>query len=1041
MNIFQLVGTVAINKEGAVRDINVIKKSAEGASTAMGRSFTKFTGYVQRHSAQIKAAGRTMTILGGIATAAFGVSIKAAAKFEEELANVSTMLDQSAMKILPEYRAELQNLSMEFGESTATLSKGLYDILSASIPPAEALDVLAVSAKAATAGLTDTGTAADAITTIINSYGMEAKDAGIISDKLFAIVKRGKTTFGELAPAIGRVAATAAKSGLSFDELGATIATVTRAGINTRETMTSINGVLKSFLKPQTDAIVVAKQFGIELNTNTLRTIGLTGVMEKLKDATAEQLATIFGNVRGLKGMMAALGDAEGHARDYKLMLEAAGLTQEAFEKQSDTLSFKLKQLKQTFNVVKVEIGTALIPVVQELTENLMVTISKWKEWIEANPELARGIAETTFVLSALMIPLGMLVMMLPGLVVGFGGLGKALGGVVIAYKQIALTTAAINGLNFTSAGVVGKLALMYFGLQAAIVVAAVGVVKLIGVANEYYTKTLPALNRAQQTTVNVQYRLATALGVSLEQYQEWLSAGVGMTDMMNRAGVTLQQFKDNLAGFDVSVLSQELGITAERLWEIVESGEPIADLLERIGVEFSDLSGIASIAAGNLDKVSTAFRELEASQPKIEPIKDVFMLMSLDIKETEDKIKSLTQEMVEMKEKGFSTKEIDEYQKKIDALNERLGKLKNMINGLSSSGEELDEGMFRSAETYGKAIDLVEELTENMSDLEKQQASINEYWDEAIDALGKMGLAEEALNERTELYNKAREYELRLLDEKKQKLEDVIKAQEDYADSMKTIEDRMFELTHTQREIEIRDLDRKKEKLIEIAKQAELSAQEEIAAIKKIIEWYEKEISLLDEKKRREITSMGTAKLYDVFTESGEKVLVVTSDQIQKMENLGYTVKPSPMQEGGLIKTFMNATKFLASGGSTGTDTVPIMGTPGEYMVDKPNTDFIRATGLVSGGLVDAIVKGLPPPPPPAKFAGGGMVGTWGATASGGASVPVAGKSGRWEYNINFVNPVVRSEEDLVRLKELMEEVVAGNIDLLDLSGNEIGV
>jgi len=38
---------------------------------------------------------------------------------------------------------------------------------------------------------------------------------GIISDKLFATVKRGKLTFAELAGSIGKVSATAAIAGLS----------------------------------------------------------------------------------------------------------------------------------------------------------------------------------------------------------------------------------------------------------------------------------------------------------------------------------------------------------------------------------------------------------------------------------------------------------------------------------------------------------------------------------------------------------------------------------------------------------------------------------------------------------------------------------------------------------------------------------------------------------------------------------------------------------------------------------------------------------
>ena len=956
MNIFTLVGNVAINKEGAVRDINVIKKSAEGASTAMGRSFTKFTGYVQRHSAQIKAAGRTMTILGGVATAAFGVSIKAAAKFEEELANVSTMLDKSAMQILPEYREGLQNLSMEFGESTATLSKGLYDILSASIPPAEALDVLAVSAQAATAGLTDTGTAADAITTIINSYGMEAKDAGIISDKLFAIVKRGKTTFGELAPAIGRVAATAAKSGLSFDELGATIATVTRAGINTRETMTSINGVLKSFLKPQTDAIVVAKKFGIELNTNTLRTVGLTGVMEKLKDATAEQLATIFGNVRGLKGMMAALGDAEGYARDYELMLNSLGLTQEAFDKQSDTLSFTLKRLKETFNVVKVEIGTALIPMIKELSENLITTVGNVKEWIKVNPELTKGIAEFGLKFAAFMLVFGPFMMMLPGMIAAWPAIAAGATAASGAFAALATTL----GLTVAQLG----FAIIGFGLLYIEIRKAWDEIRN-GPSWKEIGKMAEGAAKAQTTALE---KLQKAYNLTNEELQYWI---------------------DN----------------QKMVPRILEESRRKTQMLE---------ADQRAIAAATKDYVEVIKEEIRA-------IEDLDSAIAVSIITGGE----LSEQQTEYMERRKTMSDLDRTatQRKIDDLDlECIALINNMETNLMTMQE------------------------------------IDDYRQVMLDHIVKES------SERQE-----------------------------HLSNMEQIESRLYELTHTATESRIRDLGLERDARIEAAKQAYLSAEAMERAVAKYEELYdrektaileveiarvEKEIASINEAierreaageaideliKDRDAEIANLAKLksaYDGTAVAAEKLAIAEqkrpyykkvdvegniigfqSQQQLSGEEAAAGVTLVEMASGGLIKTFMNATKFLARGGSTGTDTVPIMGTPGEYMVDKPNTDFIRATGLVSGGLVDAIVKGLPPPPPPAKFAGGGMVGTWGASVSGGASVPVAGKSGKWEYNINFNNPVVRSEEDLVRLKELMEEVMAGNIDLLDLSGNEIGV
>jgi TP901 family phage tail tape measure protein len=345
---------------GLIEAVDTSKKKVESLG-----SFT------QKHS-------KAMMLAGGAIMGALGVSAKAAMDFQEQMANVSTMLDKTSMKYMPEFSKGIQDMATQFGEGTDTLATGLYNILSASVPPAKALDVLKVSVQSAKAGLTDTGVAADAITTILNSYGLSADKAGEVSDKLFAIVKRGKTTFGQLAPSIGRVAATAATAGVSLDDLGAMIATLTRAGVSTDEAMTSINGVIAAFLKPTADAQKAAAEFGLTLDSNTLKTIGLKGVMDKLNGATAEQLATIFPNIRALKGMAAALQNAKGFAKDYKTMVQATGSTQEALGKQTDIAKFKMAQLKEEFIIASQNIGKTLLPTITDLIKGANGLISKF---------------------------------------------------------------------------------------------------------------------------------------------------------------------------------------------------------------------------------------------------------------------------------------------------------------------------------------------------------------------------------------------------------------------------------------------------------------------------------------------------------------------------------------------------------------------------------------------------------------------------------------------------------------------------------------
>ena len=75
----------------------------------------------------------------------------------------------------------------------------------------------------------------------------------------------------------------------------------------------------------------------------------------------------------------------------------------------------------------------------------------------------------------------------------------------------------------------------------------------------------------------------------------------------------------------------------------------------------------------------------------------------------------------------------------------------------------------------------------------------------------------------------------------------------------------------------------------------------------------------------------------------------------------------------GGEVKGF-------ADGGTT--DTIPAMLTPGEYVIAKPMTDFIRNFKAIPGNLIDAISGGMPTPTP--AFASGGLVGAgYGASPS----------------------------------------------------------
>ena len=79
-----------------------------------------------------------------------------------------------------------------------------YDIASAGFAGLnENTALMEESARLAVAGVSDMGTTADLITTVLNAYSMGAGEARDVSNQLFGTVKAGKTTITELGASLG----------------------------------------------------------------------------------------------------------------------------------------------------------------------------------------------------------------------------------------------------------------------------------------------------------------------------------------------------------------------------------------------------------------------------------------------------------------------------------------------------------------------------------------------------------------------------------------------------------------------------------------------------------------------------------------------------------------------------------------------------------------------------------------------------------------------------------------------------------------------
>ena len=219
-------------------------------------------------------------------------------------------------------------------ESALSLTKGLYQIVSAGNDGAEALDILRTSAELAVAGVTDTQTAAEGITFAMNAFGESAGTASDVADNFFTTVKLAVTKMEQLGPAVSRVAGLWAQVGGSFEDLMTTFAVGGRT-LKTEILGTGIRGILTSILSPSEDAIKVVKELGLEFDAASFQAKGFRDFLIDLMEATdgnKETLARLFPNVRGLIGILAVAQEGgEKFAEALEKMQTNAGAASKAF--------------------------------------------------------------------------------------------------------------------------------------------------------------------------------------------------------------------------------------------------------------------------------------------------------------------------------------------------------------------------------------------------------------------------------------------------------------------------------------------------------------------------------------------------------------------------------------------------------------------------------------------------------------------------------------------------------------------------------------
>ena len=433
-----------------------LKINITGDSSKLSNALSSASSKLSAFGSKMQSVGKSMTMKLTLPLVAAGAAAtKMAFDFDKSMTSIQALVGVSSEKVA-EMGEAAKKMAVDTGKSSKEAAEALFFITSAGLRGSEAMDVLEMSLKAAAVGLGETKTIADLSTSAMNAYGSGTLSASGATDILTAAVREGKLEASALAGAMGGVIPLASNMGVSFDQVGAAMAAMSKTGTDAATGATQLTAILASLKKPSAEAEKAFSAMGMTTESvqKSLSEQGLLSTLEMLQNGlkqTGQDTTAIFPNIRALKGVLDLTGAGlEDNRKVFDALTKSMGATDTAFEKTSKAASFKMTQglnsMKESLMGVGQVILVAIAPAVQKLGEFFTNLSNKFKELSPRTQKIIIAFAGIVAALGPVIAIIGTLLTMAPAIGAAFtlmmGPVGLIIAGLtaisVVIYKNWA---------------------------------------------------------------------------------------------------------------------------------------------------------------------------------------------------------------------------------------------------------------------------------------------------------------------------------------------------------------------------------------------------------------------------------------------------------------------------------------------------------------------------------------------------------------------------------------------------------------------------
>lgn len=383
---------------------------------------------------KISGASKALMPVTGAIVGAGTASVVAATDFDTSMAKLSTIADTSKVST-EDLKAQILDVSNTYGVSASDIAEAAYSAISAGQDTEDAVQFVADAMQLAKAGFTDSGTAIDTLTTIMNAYGDASGSAADISDRLITAQNLGKTTVAELGSNMGKVIPTAAMYGVNLDNLASAYVTTTKNGIATADSTTYINGMLNELGKSGSTASNILKnktgKSFKELMDSGMSLTDALQIIQDAADASGKSMADMFSSQEAAKAAATITQHADDFTESMNAMKESSGKTAEAFAVVDDTTATSMEKLKTSVQNLAVQLGDILIPVVEEVVGHVQRIVNWLGSLDESQKKTIVTVAAVVAAVGPALIVIGNVVGVVGNIITGIGTAIQVIGTVV----------------------------------------------------------------------------------------------------------------------------------------------------------------------------------------------------------------------------------------------------------------------------------------------------------------------------------------------------------------------------------------------------------------------------------------------------------------------------------------------------------------------------------------------------------------------------------------------------------------------------------